>query len=628
MHDLTGSSPVIPAKVPALHSTKKRRRRSSSSSEIEVSSIRPQQKFKYEVIPDSPEPFRPPSSTLWPMAKKPQFIDLNSPTQPFRTRPRHSHYPAVKPSPTISSRAPPAPHTTSDSDVTSSHRASLTFVREVVVGTTFHSWEEGREAVYALENRLGYKWKMAQGKQVLGVRKKITLRCNHYYTHTPTHSPNLDPSDWRNGRSVRTNCTARCNLNRIQYTDMWMATKVERAHNHEREIPKGGFVPTEPSAAQRGLLTKFVGKGSFDRKQIAILLDDQFPDKPLEPRQISNMMNKARLEGRREIEALGGDIGTIIASLQQKNAEGGGWHFELRLDESQTVIGLFWQSPLQVALLRRFSDIVINDAAYNRNQYQYPLNIGIIIDNHGHSRNAWYAFQATEDLASHVWVLQCHLTSALNPPDAFVSDRHGSLIAGVEQTMPLTLHVFCLHHLEGNTTTQLRPILGPLWTPFLSHFWTAYRAVSSEEFDRLWQILTSKYPAAKKYLNEELYPCRKQWAWAWVSNIFTAGVRTNGRVESENRVNKTFGGAKKTLKQLFDSLNERTDGQTVKEMTEVRMVSLIMKSSDLRLVLTIINLNRLHVSTTLLILRVYSQSPYASFASMLAHMLCKYAGLR
>jgi hypothetical protein len=85
--------------------------------------------------------------------------------------------------------------------------------------------------------------------------------------------------------------------------------------------------------------------------------------------------------------------------------------------------------------------------------------------------------------------------------------------------------------------------------------------------------MTAEYPATAAYLNEELYPCRQKWAWAWVSNVFTAGVRTNGRVESENHVNKALGGPKKTLLQLFNNLNERTDGQTAREMTSAHMVS-------------------------------------------------------
>ncbi|KAJ6596407.1 hypothetical protein DFH09DRAFT_905426, partial [Mycena vulgaris] len=47
-----------------------------------------------------------------------------------------------------------------------------------------------------------------------------------------------------------------------------------------------------------------------------------------------------------------------------------------------------------------------------------------------------------------------------------------------------------------------------------------------------------------------------------IGSIFTAGVRTTGRMESENRVNKAIGGPKKSLRQLFDGLNDRTNDQT------------------------------------------------------------------
>ena len=77
------------------------------------------------------------------------------------------------------------------------------------------------------------------------------------------------------------------------------------------------------------------------------------------------------------------------------------------------------------------------------------------------------------------------------------------------------------------------------------------------------------YPAARHYLDEELHPCREQWAWAW---IFTGGIRTNGCCEVENCITKAIGGPKKTLFQLFNGLNDRTEGQTVQEMSRIRDV--------------------------------------------------------
>ncbi|KAF8060906.1 hypothetical protein FPV67DRAFT_1423234, partial [Lyophyllum atratum] len=55
-----------------------------------------------------------------------------------------------------------------------------------------------------------------------------------------------------------------------------------------------------------------------------------------------------------------------------------------------------------------------------------------------------------------------------------------------------------------------------------------------------------------------------------ISTMFTAGVRTTGRVESENRVTKASVGAKTSSKQLYDFLNERSSQQTSHELQRVR----------------------------------------------------------
>jgi uncharacterized protein CbrC (UPF0167 family) len=170
----------------------------------------------------------------------------------------------------------------------------------------------------------------------------------------------------------------------------------------------------------------------------------------------------------------------------------------------------------------------------------------------------------------HTWVFKCHLDVTGKPPEIFISDRHRSLIASASQTMPLTYHIYCLHHMNDNISANLRLAVGQEWENFNHDFWATYRAVSPEEFDRLWDGLISRYPAARGYMQEELYPCCERWAWAWLSNLFTAGIRTNGCVEVENRMNKALGGPKKTLLQVFDGLNNRTEMQSVQDQQRVR----------------------------------------------------------
>lgn len=156
----------------------------------------------------------------------------------------------------------------------------------------------------------------------------------------------------------------------------------------------------------------------------------------------------------------------------------------------------------------------------------------------------------------------------------------------------MTFHLYCLHHLGGNVTDKLRPILRTDWEDFLRDFWVVYHAVSPNDFDEQWRALCTRYPATAKYLDEELYPCRSHWAWAWVGSIFTAGVRTTGRAEGENRVNKMIGGPKKSFLQLFEGLNQRSDEQATNNLIQVRQAGVFLPSESFTALMHILQSSR------------------------------------
>ncbi|KAF6755022.1 hypothetical protein DFP72DRAFT_812237 [Ephemerocybe angulata] len=151
-----------------------------------------------------------------------------------------------------------------------------------------------------------------------------------------------------------------------------------------------------------------------------------------------------------------------------------------------------------------------------------------------------------------------------------MSDRHGTLLLVIPIVLPLTDHLFCLSHLLSNIDQNLRRAIGGRWAEFMAEFWKAYRAVSPEMFTERWEALVASFPEAAAYLTNELWPCRERWAWTFVAHKFTVGSRTNGRVESENRVSKNWSGAKTSLYQLYAATNKRTDGQSLKDMCTVR----------------------------------------------------------
>ncbi len=344
-----------------------------------------------------------------------------------------------------------------------------------------------------------------------------------------------------------------------------------------REVPENCPIPRRPDAKQREAISALAvsTESRFNRSQLAEVLVAQTGYAP-QPRQISNIINQARRASRDKVNEFGGDIHAIVASLEQKMLDEPGLTYRLKIDEDRNVTGIWWQYPQQANLARRYHDVLINDNTYGRNNSAMALNIGVVIDGYNASRNIWYGFQLVEDQGHHAWMLRCHLESAGRAPEIFVSDRDGALIAAVAEVLPTAEHIFCIHHLEGNVDTNLRRTLPPdQWATFKTEFWAVYRAVSPEEFVSKWSELTGKYPATKSYLDKELYPCRSQWAWAYTSFKFTCGIRTNGRVEVENRANQNIGGPRTSLKALFDGLNLRTQRQSMQEMVRVREVSLL-----------------------------------------------------
>lgn len=446
------------------------------------------------------------------------------------------------------------------------------------VGDVFASLKVAVDTVYDQQQVQGYKFRRSQLKRdESGQRKKQVLRCSCYQKHNPTHLDTIDPADHRRGKSVRTDCTARVNINRVGASDLWTITTVDLKHNHARTIPPGATALRPPSTQERELVEHYANDHTFTRRHISGIVQRSLPDSNLDARQLTNIIHGAQSKARAAVIALGGDFHAVQAALVKYKEDDPRWTYYLLIDDDGKVTALFWQSPEQIRLAQAFGDVLLTDNAANRNQYQFSLNIGIAIDGSRNSRNIWYALHEREDMHSYAWVFDCYLQSTGNTsPECIFSDRHPAVIAAADLRLPMAFHFYCLDHLNGNIAKNLVPILGQRWHDFVPEFFYTYYSPSPEEFDRRWETLLSTFPSTRPYLQEHIYPIRQNYSWHWVSRVFTAGTRTTGRVESENRVNKALGGPTVSVKQLFNKLNMRTSDQTAKETMQFRQVRLFL----------------------------------------------------
>ncbi|KAF8489758.1 hypothetical protein JB92DRAFT_2835994 [Gautieria morchelliformis] len=195
--------------------------------------------------------------------------------------------------------------------------------------SVYKSLEDARSVIYDFEESRGNKMRVGQSKRVSKSAesglKKVTYCCSCYASHTPKHKPNIDPSDFRSGKSIRKNCLAHVNVNRILPSYQWHITAANWTHNHDAILAPGAAAPRPPAPDQRAAVRQYACAGNFTRDHLRTILAQEFPGHILEDRQISNIMNAAGAAGRAEVSRLGGDIATVIARLDSQIADGEAW---------------------------------------------------------------------------------------------------------------------------------------------------------------------------------------------------------------------------------------------------------------------------------------------------------------
>ena len=332
-------------------------------------------------------------------------------------------------------------------------------------------------------------------------------------------------------------------------------------HNHpvllDDKLPP--YFP--PSDDQKALVQELMSLKSLTRRDIHTLLKMRFPERPLTPAQVSNLMDGAKRASRLRVSDIGGDMIATVSLLLKKKESDARWVVHAEVDaETNRFRRVFWMSPAQVTLARRFGDVIVNDITLMRNQYNVPLNVWVVIDHQFKTRNIAYALQTTETIEDHQWVVD-HLFSVIPPSvlSSYLSDADYALDL-VLSKKPVW-HGLCLHHLSGNITKNLAPVLGALFHPFVNAFWQVYHSPSPAIFEARWTQLINDFPRSQDYLEKVLYPTRERWGWPWLAGRFTCAVRTSGRVESEHRVNKTFGNTKTSFYELIKALIQRADDQ-------------------------------------------------------------------
>ena len=121
------------------------------------------------------------------------------------------------------------------------------------------------------------------------------------------------------------------------------------------------------------------------------------------------------------------ETGQLAATAQ--GAEEATDKYELR--------GLFWMTPHQLELGRRFHHLLIHDNTYKSNTFGMPLGLFTSVNQHGHTVITAQCVVKGEKTEEYDWAFKCYLRAVGVAPRVLYTDRDPA-VEGAVSTFPST----------------------------------------------------------------------------------------------------------------------------------------------------------------------------------------------
>ncbi|XP_024178948.1 protein FAR1-RELATED SEQUENCE 5-like [Rosa chinensis] len=217
--------------------------------------------------------------------------------------------------------------------------------------------------------------------------------------------------------------------------------------------------------------------------------------------------------------------------------------YTMESDEENRVTRCFWADSISRRAYSFYGDVIIFDTTYNTNRYGMIFAPFTGVNNHGQTIIFACAFLNDETADSFVWLFKELLTAMLgnapeNAPKMIITDQDPAMTKAISEALPQTFHRYCSWHILNKFSEKLDPIkYRDYYQDFHSCIWNSS---SKEEFDSRWIEITKKSGLSDNKWLESIYEIRSSWIPAHVNHVFSAGMSSSQRAESQHSFFKNY----------------------------------------------------------------------------------------
>lgn len=275
----------------------------------------------------------------------------------------------------------------------------------------------------------------------------------------------------------------------------------------------------------------------------------------------------------------------ILSGKQYTEKSDSGWFYKHEVDGDNRLTRIFWMSPEQRKLYRQYCDMVVADTTFKTNRFNMALHCFVVVDSEFKTRLVATALTAQETEADNIWILSQLEVACEKLPDVLMVDNDAAMDAASANYATSTHVINCIWHINNNLKSKLNSRLGKEgMRKFREKFYNIRDTITPTEFQLLWDSLLQDVRRGFSDCDDEnaidehnrastfnvleylqrLYARRVHWGGPWVRTIFTAGMRSTQRVEKTHHLVKVALNNRKSLRELFESIESVVSNQHFK----------------------------------------------------------------
>lgn len=256
---------------------------------------------------------------------------------------------------------------------------------ELVKGRVFSDWHEFKNWIHRFAKKEGFDYKIRSSEKDQGIMRRVIYECTRSGSHKPQVT--CDPTKRRDAHSLRIQCPWRLNVSRLKSSEVVKINSFNNDHNHHLTPLICEIAPHFRKLTSMMLadIEKYVIQGRMDSGSIYPLLRHDYPDQPINKKDLYNAVYKFRQKNNPGNT----DASQMLHQLLEWKDLDPLWIVKPQLKPmSRRLISLLWMSSVQRDLYSKYNDVLIVDTTYNTNRFQMMLCIITVIDNNYRDRKS------------------------------------------------------------------------------------------------------------------------------------------------------------------------------------------------------------------------------------------------